>query len=309
MPATFIAGAIALSACADAACSQSFPTRPVTFVVPYAVSGRSTFSCALASAAERHLGRPFVIENRPSASGHPGPAVAATRSRQLHGHADQYRRVAPAVHDRTTYDPATDFTYHRVSGLTSGLVVRSDAPWKTFGELLADAKANPGKISYGSPAGAANPYIVMQQIAKQQDIKWTHIPFKSFAESSNALLGGHIHAVSDSAGWAPLVSSGQLRLLATYGSSRTKTWPVPTLSELGSDVVANSAYGIAGPRGMDAAVVRSCDAFKRGMEEPSFLAVLKQLERGRCTRHGRLSCLHRAEPSCKKIVDESASTE
>ena len=93
---------------------------------------------------------------------------------------------------KTTYDPATDFTYIiGISGLTSGLVVRSDAPWKTFGELLADAKANPGKISYGSPAGAANLYIVMQQIAKQQDIKWTHIPFKSFADRATRCWAAH----------------------------------------------------------------------------------------------------------------------
>jgi tripartite-type tricarboxylate transporter receptor subunit TctC len=283
MPATLVAGVIALSVCADAAWSQSFPNRPVTFVVPYAVGGAVDFQLrALASAAEKHLGRPFVIENRPSANGTLGPAQVAASAKPDGYTVTQINTgvLRLPFMARTTYDPATDFTYIiGISGLTSGLVVRNDAPWKTFGEFLADAKASPGKISYGSPAGAANPHIVMQQIAKQQGITWTHIPFKSFAESSNALLGGHIHAVSDAAGWAPLVSSGQLRLLATYGSSRTKNWPVPTLSEFGIDVIANSVYGIAGPRGMDAAVVKILhDAFKQGMEEASFLAVLKQLE-------------------------------
>jgi tripartite-type tricarboxylate transporter receptor subunit TctC len=182
---------------------------------------------------------------------------------------------------KAPYDPAVDFTYIiGISGLTSGLVVRSDAPWKTFDEFLTDAKANPGKINYGAPAGAATPYIAMQQIAKRRGIQWTHVPFKSFAESSNALLGGHIHAVSDAAGWAPLVNSGELRLLVTYGSNRTRNWPsVPTLREVGIDVAANSAYGVAGPKGMNNAVVKILhDAFKKGMEEPTFVALLKKLE-------------------------------
>jgi len=103
---------------------------------------------------------------------------------------------------------------------------------------------------------------------------------KSFAESSNALLGGHIHAVSDAAGWAPLVNAGQLRLLVSYGSNRTRNWPtVPTLREVGIDVVANSAYGVAGPKGMSEGVVKILhDAFKKGMEDPMFVALLKKLE-------------------------------
>jgi tripartite-type tricarboxylate transporter receptor subunit TctC len=86
--------------------------------------------------------------------------------------------------------------------------------------------------------------------------------------------------VSDAAGWAPLVNSGQLRLLVTYGSTRTKNWPdVPTLAELGIDVAAASAYGIAGPKGMNEATVKILhDALKKGMEEPSFVRILQQLE-------------------------------
>jgi tripartite-type tricarboxylate transporter receptor subunit TctC len=256
----------------------------VTFVVPYAVGGTVDFQLrALATATEKHLGQPLIVENRPSATGTLGPAQMAATAK-----ADGY--TVTQIHTgvlrlpfmaKTPYNPATDFTYIiGISGLTSGLVVRSDAPWKNLGEFLADAKAHPGKINYGSPGGATNPYIVMRQIANRQGIQWTHVPFKSFAESGNALLGGHIHAVSDAAGWAPLVNAGQLRLLASYGTSRTKNWPdVPTLPELGIDVAAAALYGIAGPKGMDEAVVKVLhDAFKKGMEEPAFLAVLKKLE-------------------------------
>jgi len=276
--------ALALGVCIGVARPESFPTRPVTFIVPWGVGGTTDFQLrALAAATEKHLGQSFVMENRPSASGTLGPAQVAASAKP-----DGY--TITQIHTgvlrlpfmtRTTYDPSTDFTYIiGVSGLTAGLVVRKDAPWRDFAELLADAKAHPGKITYGAPAGAVNSLIVMKQIAKRQGIEWTHVPFKSFAESSNALLGGHIHAVSDAAGWAPLVNSGQLRLLVTYGSSRTKNWPmVPTLPEFGIDVVASSVYGLAGPKGMPAAIVAALhDAFKKGMEEPSFVSVLKQLE-------------------------------
>src|SRR5262249_31216985 len=236
--------------------SQSFPARPVTFIVPYAVGGTVDVQLrALASATEKHLGRSFVVENRPSSTGTLGPAQMAATAKpdgytvtQIHTGVLRLPFMA-----KTRYDRVIDFTYIiGISGLTSGLVVRSDSPWKTFSEFLADAKANPGKINYGSPAGATTPYIVMQQIAKRQGVQWTHVPVKSYAESSNALLGGHIHAVSDAAGWAPLVNSGQLRLLVSYGPKRTKNWPaVPTLPEVGVDVIANVAYGIGGPKGMN----------------------------------------------------------
>jgi tripartite-type tricarboxylate transporter receptor subunit TctC len=282
--AAVLAVTCALSALIDVSPAQDFPTRPITFVVPYAVGGTVDVQLrALAAATEKHLGRSFVIENRPSATGTLGPAQVAASAKpdgytltQIHTGVLRFPFMAKAP-----YDPAVDFTYIiGISGLTSGLVVRSDAPWKTFDEFLADAKANPGKINYGAPAGAATPYIAMQQIAKRRGIQWTHVPFKSFAESSNALLGGHIHAVSDAAGWAPLVNSGELRLLVTYGSNRTRNWPsVPTLREVGIDVAANSAYGVAGPKGMNDAVVKILhDAFKKGMEEPTFVALLKKLE-------------------------------
>jgi tripartite-type tricarboxylate transporter receptor subunit TctC len=122
--------------------------------------------------------------------------------------------------------------------------------------LATDAKANPGKINYGTPGAGTSLHITMEQIAKRQGIKWTHVPFKGNAEAMNALLGGHIHAVADSSGWAPLVSAGRFRLLVTWGAARAN-WPdVPTL-QIGIDMVSNSPFGIAG-EGMDPTVVRFC---------------------------------------------------
>ena len=150
----------------------------------------------------------------------------------------------------TTFDPTTAFTYIiGVSAYTAGVAVRSDAPWKTFQEFLIDAKAHPGKITYGTSGAGTSPHIVMEQIAKAHGIKWTHIPYKGGQEPLTALLGGHIHANADGSNWGPLVNEGKFRLLATFGTARTKSWPeVPTLRELGIDLVVNSPFGLAGPK-------------------------------------------------------------
>jgi len=142
---------------------------------------------------------------------------------------------------------------------------------------LLTRKPIPAKSTSGA---TTTNHITMEQIARLQGIKFVHVPFKGNVEAVNALLGGHIHAVPDSTGWAPQVNSGQFRLLVTWGANRTKSWPtVPTLKELGINIVVNSPYGIAGPKGMDPIAVKVLhDAFKKGMEEPLFLAALEKLD-------------------------------
>ncbi len=276
--------AVASAAYGGAALAQNFPTRPVTLIVPFPAGGPGDIVLrALATATEKHLGQPFVAENRPGASATLGPMQMAANAS-----ADGYtisQITLPVFRypflRKTTFDPSKDFTYIiGISAYTFGIAVRSDAPWKTFQEFLADAKANPGKISYGTLGGGSTPHITMQQIAKQHGINWTQIPFKGGTESGNALLGGHIHAIADASAWAPLVNSGQFRLLVTWGDSRAKKWPtVPTLKEVGIDMVVSSPYGIAGPKGMDPKIARILhDAIKKGMDEPKFLATLETLD-------------------------------
>ena len=107
-----------------------------------------------------------------------------------------------------------------------------------------------------------------------------HVPFKGNADGMQALLGGHVMGHSDATGWAPHVNSGRLRLLATYGSKRTKRWPnVPTLQELGYQTVSDSPFGIGAPKGMDPTLVRRIqDAFKKSLEDPAVTSVLDRFD-------------------------------
>ena len=276
--------AAAFAVWAGNAAAQTFPARPVTLIVPFPAGGSTDVGLrALASATEKHLGQSIVIENRPGGSGTLAPGQMAATAKP-----DGYTVAQIPITvfrlpfmQKTTFDPRTDFTYIiGVSGYTFGVVVRADAPWKTFRELIDDAKANPGKINYGSPGSGTSLHITMEQIAKQHGLTWTHVPFKGNAETMNALLGGHIHAVADSSGWAQLVNSGQFRLLVTWGAARTKNWPeVPTLRDIGIDMVSNSPFGIAGPKGMEPGVVKILhDAFKKGLHEPSYAEAMAKLD-------------------------------
>lgn len=264
--------------------AQQFPERPITLVVPWPPGGPTDVEMrALAAATEKYLGQKIVVENRPGASGTLAPMHMAQREKP-DGYVLSQIPVAvfrPQSNGGPSFDPATDLTYIlRVSAYTFGIVVRSDAPWKSFGELVAYAKANPGKVTYATSGAQSIPHVTMERIAAQLGIRWTHIPYKGGAETVTALMGGHVDVIGDGSAWASQVNSGAFRLLVTWGEHRSRSWPdVPTLQESGIDMVANSPYGIAGPKGMDAAVVKILhDAFKRGLEEPSHLAVLSRLD-------------------------------
>lgn len=261
-----------------------FPTKPVTLIVPWPPGGSTDVTMrVLAEATSKYLGQPVIVENKPGGGGTVGPATMAATAKP-----DGYTiSQIPITVFRYPYmmnvswDPLRDFTYIiHLTGYTFGVVVRADSPWKTWKEFIDYAKANPGKVTYATPGAGTTLHITMEVIAMKEGIKWTQVPMKGGAETTPAVLGGHVTATADSTGWGPQVDAGQLRLLVTWGNQRTKRWPhVPTLKELGYGIVSNSPFGIAGPKGMDPKVVKILhDAFKKGMEDPAYQKVLEKLD-------------------------------
>jgi tripartite-type tricarboxylate transporter receptor subunit TctC len=179
------------------------------------------------------------------------------------------------------FDPHKDFTYIALlTGYTFGIVVRADSPIKSIKDLVDYAKANPGKFTFGSTGNGTTPHLAVEEFAMKAGIKLQHVPFKGNADGMQALLGGHVMSHSDATGWGPHVDAGTCRLLATYGSKRTKKWAnVPTLNELGYETVADSPFGIGGPKGMEPAVTRRLhDAFKKTLEDPAVLASFEKYD-------------------------------
>jgi len=182
---------------------------------------------------------------------------------------------------KVAWDPLRDFTYIiGVTGYTFGVVVKNESPFKSFRELLEFAKANPGKMNYGSTGTGTSPHLLMEEVSMKSGVEFLHIPFKGNAELTQALMGGHVMAQSDASGWGRFVDAGTFRLLVTFGNQRTKRWPsVPTAKELGLGVVSTSPYGIVGPKGMDPNVVRTLhDGFKKALEDPEHQKILDQLD-------------------------------
>ncbi|HXG16713.1 MAG TPA: tripartite tricarboxylate transporter substrate binding protein [Calidithermus sp.] len=279
------AGAALLAAGAPRpAGAADFPTRPVTLICPWPPGGTTDVVLrALAQATARHLGQAVVVDNRPGGSGTVGPATMAATARP-DGHTLSQIPVTvfrlPHI-VKATWDPLRDFTWViHVSGYTFGVVVRADAPWKTWADFVAHARANPGRVTYATPGAGTTPHVTMEAVAARDGVRWTHVPMRGTVETTRAVLDGRVTAVADSPGWAAAVDAGRLRLLVTWGQQRTRRWPhVPTLRELGYGIVSNSPFGIAGPRGMDPRVVRVLhDAFRKGMEEPAYQDTLARLD-------------------------------
>ena len=281
----FLIGTGALAAAgAMPALAQGFPSRPVTLYCAFSAGGPTDqVFRVFAEAATATLGGQVVVENKPGAGG--TLAALSLRNARPDGYTLAQAPMGlfriPHMQKKQSFDPIADFTYIScLTGYTFGLVVPADSPIKSIKDLIAYAKANPGQFTYGSPGANTSPHLAMEEFSERAGIKLNHVPFKGNAEAMVALLGGHIMSVSDSTGWAPHVESGKVRLLATYGSKRTKRWPdIPTLTELGYDTVSDSPFGLIGPKGMDPAVVQKLDAaFKAALDDPQVRQIVDRFD-------------------------------
>ena len=274
---------VTLLAAAAGSLAQAFPSKPVTLIVPWPAGGSTDRHLrGLAEIASKHLGQNIVVENRPGGGGTIGPSQMAQSAKPDGYTISQFPMGMLRIPhmQKSPWNPLTDFTYIiGVTGYTFGMTVRADSPYKSFNEYIEAARKEPGKIDYASTGIGTTPHLNMEEVALNAKVTLNHVPFKGNADSTQALLGGHVMAQSDATGWDKYVDGGQMRLLVTFGETRTKRWPnVPTAKELGYGVVSTSPYGIAGPKGMDPAVVKTLhDAFKKAIDDPKHLELLAQL--------------------------------
>jgi tripartite-type tricarboxylate transporter receptor subunit TctC len=265
-----------------AAQAQSFPSKPITLICPWPPGGSTDVHLRkFAEIAQKYLGQPMVVDNKPGGGGMIGPSQMARLAKPDGYTLSQLPITAFRLpHQRPVdWDALKDFSYIiGLTGYTFGVVVKSDSPLKTFQDLIEYARANPGKLAYGSTGAGTSPHLLMEEVAMKTGVQFLHVPFKGNADSTQALMGGHIMAQSDATGWGRHVDAGTFRLLVTFGEKRTK-WNAPTAKELGIDIVSYSPYGIVGPRGMDPQLVKTLhDAFKKTLDDPEHLKVLQQFD-------------------------------
>ncbi len=276
-----LAGAVSIAMPAMA--QSNFPSRPIKLICPWPAGGSTdAVMRAIAESASRILNNPVIIENKGGAGGMLGPNELVSAKPDGYTLSQLPMGILRIPHmQKTLFDPLADFTYVAcLTGYTFGIVVRSDSPIKSIKDLVDYAKANPGKFTYGSTGNGTTPHLAVEEFAMKAGIKLQHVPFKGNAEGMQAILGGHIMSHSDATGWGPHVEAGTCRLLATYGSKRTKRWPnAPTLNELGYDTVSDSPFGVGAPKGMDPAITRKLhDTFKATLEDPKVLASFEKYD-------------------------------
>jgi tripartite-type tricarboxylate transporter receptor subunit TctC len=260
-----------------------WPAQPIKLMIAFPPGGPTDITMrVLAENASKVLGQPVVIENKPGAGG-TLPAVQLQQSKP-----DGYTlaQIPLGVFrlpytQKISWDPVKDISYIiGVTGYAFGLVVPSDSAIKSWADFVAYAKSNPGKLSYGSTGVLTSPHLTMEDIALRLGLELNHIPYKGSADLMQSILGGQIMAAADSTGFLPHVQSGKLRVLNTWGEKRLPKFPdVPTLKELGLNMVQASPYGIGAPKGMDPALVKRIhDAFQQAMEMPSHVDVLAKYD-------------------------------
>lgn len=277
------AAALSLTGLANLATAQTFPARPIKLVIAFPAGGPTDVTMrVLADNASKVLGQAVIVENKPGAGGTlPAQVLQSTP-------ADGYTvaQIPLGVFrmpytTKMTWDPITDLSYVlNVTGYAFGLVVPADSPLKTWTHFVGWAKANPGKLSYGSTGTMTSPHLTMELIAQKLGLELLHVPYKGSADLMQSILGGNIMAAADSTGFGPQVEAGKLRVLNTWGAERLSKFPdAPTLKELGLDMVQNSPFGIAAPRDTPPAVVKRLhDGFKQAMDMDSYKTALAKYD-------------------------------
>jgi tripartite-type tricarboxylate transporter receptor subunit TctC len=260
-----------------------FPSRPITLWVPWAAGGATDISLRLlAELAGRELGQPIHVENRGGAGGTLAMPILQQAEPDGYTIAQIPQPVLRVPYtQKVLWDPVRDVTpIIQISGVTFGVLVGVASPFRSLDDLFAYARAHPGRLSIATNGVGTTPHIVLEELFSARGLKYIHVPYKGTSELTLAVDTGQVMVGVNSTGFAPLVDSGRLRLLATFAARRSARWPqVPTLTELGFPIVAMSPYGLGGPRGLPAAIVTTLhDAFRKAMADPAFVAELAKYD-------------------------------
>ncbi|GAA4333008.1 tripartite tricarboxylate transporter substrate binding protein [Pigmentiphaga soli] len=272
--------AAALPAAVRAA--DRFPSRPVRIVVPFPPGGLTDVSARrLAQMASETLGQPFVVENRPGANGLVGTAQA------IRPPADGYTVVAvttsvvligPLLND-APFDPLRDLAYLlNYAGPSHALVVMADSPYRTFDDLIADARRRPGEVTYGTVGVADAAHFGVMALSQAKNVKFNHIPYQGASQSMMAAVSGEV-AFTPTSNYAEMVKAGKLRVLALLDKDRLPAMPdVPTFSELGVGWEFPWITGFAMAAGTPEPIRRTLEStFLQAARSPAFGAYLDGL--------------------------------
>ena len=252
-----------LTVVAAPAHAQTWPARPIRFVVNFPPGGAAdAIARAVAAPLSEKLGQPVIVENRGGANGNIGGEVVAKAA------ADGYTflmssagvsSINPQLYAKMPFDPAKDLVpVASAARVLVFLETRPALPVADFKEFLAHLKANPGKLSFGTPGNGSSPHLAAEMLKAMTDTHAVHVPYRGAAPALTDLLADQIDFMFDPGPGLAHVRAGKLKLLAVGSMKRTPLFPqTPTLDELGlTGFDADSLFGFYAPAGVEPAVVR-----------------------------------------------------
>jgi tripartite-type tricarboxylate transporter receptor subunit TctC len=257
-----------------------YPSRNITMIVPFPAGGQADLAARpVAAALERVLGKPVIVDNRAGGGGGSVGNAQAARAEP-----DGYTLLmtlsslavlpeADRLFNRpVAYEVAQFAPIARVLADPTLLAVPASSPWKTLAEFVADAKARPGEIPYGSSGPYGVLHVAMEMFAASADIKLLHVPFRGGGPALTALLSGTVQAMAAAPGTVkPQVDDGRLRVLANWGAERIPSFPeTPTFIELGHKAVEMYIWaGLFAPRALPQAIMtRLREAMAQAVTSP-----------------------------------------
>lgn len=257
--------------------AQPFPSKPVRLIVPFPPGGAvDYYARAVQNRLQETLGQPILIENRSGAGGMVGADLVVKAAPD--GYTLLVGNIASlamnvGLYSKMTYDPRKDLTpIIRTVAVNYVMTVHPSVPARSVNELIDHAKANPGKLSYGSAGSGSAPHLATELLKQRAGIDMLHVPFKGGGPMVADLLGGQIHIViADQANLMPHVKAGKLRALAVGTLERSASYPdIPTIAESGfPGFEARAWQGIAGPANLPADIVTQLNAaFAKAMAFP-----------------------------------------
>jgi tripartite-type tricarboxylate transporter receptor subunit TctC len=257
-----VAGAAGLAA------AQTYPTKPITIIVPFAAGGGNDIMARLlAQNMGRALGQQFVIDNRGGAAGTLGARAVAKSAPDgytlMVGHSGVFG-VAPSLYGNAGYDPRKDFApIGLIASFQQILVVHPSLPVRSVKDLVALARKEPGKITYATAGIGSGSHISTELFNAMADIKLTHIPYRGSGPAQSDLIAGHVlMAITTVPPAIAQIRSGLLRAVAVTGDTRLAILPdVPTVAESGvPGYVAVIHYGLVAPAGTPRPIVERLNA-------------------------------------------------
>jgi tripartite-type tricarboxylate transporter receptor subunit TctC len=277
--------ALALALVGPAAAWAGYPEKPVTLIVPYPPGGMgSTFGTMVSEALSSTLGQRMIVDYKPGANGALGAGVVA------HAPADGYTllmavnstmTINPSLYAKLPFDPLKDFApVSMVYTSSNVLVVNSDSPVKSVKDLVALAKARPGKVFYGSAGNGSTPHLSGEMFRQLTGVPVVHVPYKGSGPAVVDLLGGQLDFMFVDTAVLPQVHGGRLRALAVTGKKRLGALPdIPTMEEEGvKGFYVDTWYSLAAPAGTPPEAIEKLNAAVAAMvAQPAVRARMKDI--------------------------------